>query len=103
MLNHAVRLQLAQALLLDYSEIVKVQGVGDDDWIQCPAYVWTVCLLDNKSPQIVGQRSPMCLTNFYPAKPKCEPTEYFGAFATTMTSQRLSIQSVAPLRPLAII
>ena len=30
--------------------------------------------------------------NFLAGKHQCEPTEYFGAFATTSTSQRLAYQ-----------
>ena len=35
------------------------------------------------------------LANFLAGKLECQFTEYFGAFATTMTSQRLSIPDVA--------
>ena len=35
-------------------------------------------------------------SNFLAGRRQCEFTEYFGAFATPMTSQRLSIQTVAP-------
>ena len=35
----------------------------------------------------------MCWTNFLAGKLRCELTEYFGAFATTMTSQRISNNS----------
>ena len=35
------------------------------------------------------------LANFLAGKLLCESTENFGAVATAMTSQRLSIQSVA--------
>ena len=50
---------------------------------------------DEKSSQIVGLSPPICWTNFVAGK-QYESTEYFGAFPTTMTSQRLSIQNVAP-------
>ena len=43
-----------------------------------------------------GTRAVDVLTNFLAGKLECESTEYFGAFATTMTSQRLSVQSVVP-------
>ena len=36
------------------------------------------------------------LANFLAGKLEWESTEYFGAYATTMILQRLSIQSVAP-------
>ena len=50
---------------------------------------------DKKSPQIVGLRPPMC-SQFLAGKLYCDSTEDFGAFATTMISKRLSIQSVTP-------
>ena len=51
-------------------------------------------LKNTKSPQ----RPPMCQTIFFSRQTQCESTEYlyFGAYATTMTSKCLSIQSVAP-------
>ena len=39
----------------------------------------------------------MCWRIFVAGKLQCESAEYFGAFVTTVTSQRLSIQSGAPL------
>ena len=33
---------------------------------------------------------------FFNGQTEYESTEHFGAFTTTMTSQRLSVQSVAP-------
>ena len=46
---------------------------------------------------IVGLRLPMSCRNLWAGK-QCEytVTEYVGVFATTMTTQRLSIQSVSP-------
>ena len=38
----------------------------------------------------------MCLQIFLAGKLYCESTEYFDAFATTMISERLSLQGVAP-------
>ena len=38
----------------------------------------------------------MCWPNFVAGKLECESTEYAGAFATTATSQRLSLESVPP-------
>ena len=36
------------------------------------------------------------LANFLAGKLECQSTEYFGAFATTLISQRLSLQRVVP-------
>ena len=42
-----------------------------------------------------GTKAADVVANFLPAKFNANALIYFGAFATTMTSQRLSIQSVA--------
>ena len=43
-----------------------------------------------------GTNAADVLANVLAGKLQCKSTEYFGAFATTLTSQRLAIQSVAP-------
>ena len=43
-----------------------------------------------------GTKAADVLVKFVAGKLERESTEYFGALATTMTPQRLSIQSVAP-------
>ena len=54
-------------------------------------------MVNQKNPKIVGLRPPISWTNFLSRQKysQCESTEYFGALATMITSQRLSIQSVA--------
>ena len=47
-----------------------------------------------KSPQNCGTKAADVLANSLAGKR--QSTEYFGAFATTMTTQRLPIKSVAP-------
>ena len=42
-----------------------------------------------------GTKAADVLANFLPGKLYCGSTEYFDAFATTMISQRLSLQGVA--------
>ena len=46
----------------------------------------------------MGLRPPGAdvLANFLAGKLHCESTEYFGEFATTMISARLSLQGAAP-------
>ena len=46
-------------------------------------------------PQIVEGDADV-LAIFLAGKLDCESTEYFSAFATTMTSQHLSIQGIGP-------
>ena len=43
-----------------------------------------------------GTKAADVLSNFLAGKLYCESTEYFGEFATTMISQRLSLQGAAP-------
>ena len=49
-----------------------------------------------EKPTNCGTKTADVVANFLPGKLLCGTTEYFGEFATTMTSQRLSVQSVAP-------
>ena len=48
------------------------------------------------NPTNCGTKAVDVLSNSSAGKLSCESNEYSGAFATTMTSQRLSVQSVAP-------
>ena len=57
--------------------------------------VLNVTLMSKQAPNCVTMAADV-LDKFLASKLDCESSEYFGAFATTMTSQRLSIQSVAP-------
>ena len=59
-------------------------------------YLRSLSHLVQENPTNCGSKASDVLGNFIAGKLLCESTEYFIAFATTMTSQRLSIQSVAP-------
>ena len=49
-----------------------------------------------EQPTNCGTKATDVVANCSACKLECESTEYFAAFATTTTSQRLSIQSVIP-------
>ena len=49
-----------------------------------------------EKPTNRGTKAADVLANFLAGKLQCESIEYFSAFATTMTSVRISFQSVAP-------
>ena len=49
-----------------------------------------------ENPTNSGNRAADVIANFLSGQLKCESTEYLCGFATTITSQRLSIQNVSP-------
>ena len=59
----------------------------------------TACYFNSQQqekPTNCGTKAADVRANFLNGKLLCESTEYFGAFTTTVSSQRLSLQSVAP-------
>ena len=50
----------------------------------------------HEKPINCGTKATGVLANFWPANFNAGLLKYFGAFATNITSQRLSIQSIAP-------
>ena len=53
-------------------------------------------IIKQEKPTNCGTKAADVLANVLAGKLSCESTEYLVAFATTMISHRLSVQSVAP-------